>query len=160
ELGTPLFNRLGRRVTLTDAGRRFLSYAERVLALVEEGRNALGSGEEMVGTLTLGAPETLCTYRLPALLHAYRTRYPAVHLSYRPAPVDDWRRRVGEGELALAFVLEEPSESTTLAAELLLAEPVVVVTAAAHPLTRLASVHPSDLRGVDVLLTEGGCSYR
>src|SRR5262249_39249177 len=98
ELGTPLFNRLGRRVTLTDAGRRFLSYAERVLALVEEGRNALGSGEEMVGTLTLGAPETLCTYRLPALLHAYRTRYPAVHLSYRPAPVDDLRRRVGEGE--------------------------------------------------------------
>jgi DNA-binding transcriptional LysR family regulator len=33
ELGTPLFNRLGRRVTLTDAGQRFLSYAERVLAL-------------------------------------------------------------------------------------------------------------------------------
>ncbi len=160
ELGTPLFNRLGRRVTLTDAGQRFLSYAERVLALVDEGRNAVSRTEEMAGTLTIGAPETLCTYRLPTLLHAYRMRYPAVQLSYHPTPVADLRRRVSEGELDVAFVMEELCESASLAAEMLVVEPVVVITAVEHPLTRLPAVHPSDLRGVDVLLTEGGCSYR
>lgn len=160
ELGTPLFNRLGRRVTLTDAGQRFLSYAERVLALVDEGRNAVSSAEEMTGTLTIGAPETLCTYRLPALLHAYRLRYPAVRLTYRPNPAADLRKRVSDGELDVAFVMEELCASASLAAETLVAEPVVVVTAADHPLTQLTSVRPSDLRGVDVLLTEGGCSYR
>ncbi|HEV8192043.1 MAG TPA: LysR family transcriptional regulator [Ktedonobacterales bacterium] len=160
ELGTPLFNRLGRRVTLTDAGQRFLSYAERVLALVDEGRSAVSSTEEMAGTLTIGAPETLCTYRLPALLHNYRVRYPAVHLSYRPAPVADLRRRVSEGELDVAFVMEELCASASLTSELLVAEPVVVVSAVEHPLTQLTSVRPSDLRGMDVLLTEGGCSYR
>jgi len=160
ELGTRLFNRLGRRVTLTDAGQRFLSYAERVLALVDEGRNAVSNAEEMAGTLTIGAPETLCTYRLPALLHAYRQRYPAVRLSYHPTPVADLRKRVSDGELDVAFVMEELCASASLAAETLIAEPVVVVIAADHPLAQLTSVSPNDLRGVDVLLTEGGCSYR
>src|SRR5580698_9776358 len=40
ELGTPLFDRLGRRVTLTDAGRRFQPFAEQALAAMEQGQRA------------------------------------------------------------------------------------------------------------------------
>src|SRR5438046_264194 len=68
ELGVRLFDRLGRRVALTDAGERLLEYAERLLSLADEARAALADGAEPAGTLTIGAPETVMTYRLPSVL--------------------------------------------------------------------------------------------
>src|SRR5258707_12632556 len=49
ELGVPLFDRLGRRVALTDAGRRLQNYATRLLALAEETRVAVTANAEPSG---------------------------------------------------------------------------------------------------------------
>src|SRR5436305_2708758 len=68
ELGVALFDRLGRHVALTESGQRLLEYAERLLSLAEEARTALADGAEPTGTLTVGAPETALTYRLPRVL--------------------------------------------------------------------------------------------
>src|SRR5688572_33360569 len=57
ELGARLFDRLGRRIALTDAGERLLEYADRLLTLAAEARAALVDGAEPAGTLTVGAPE-------------------------------------------------------------------------------------------------------
>jgi DNA-binding transcriptional LysR family regulator len=65
ELGTPLFDRLGRRVTLTDAGRRFLPFAEQALAAMEQGQRAIQADAEPSGPLRIGAPESVLAYRLP-----------------------------------------------------------------------------------------------
>src|SRR5215472_2311176 len=80
ELGTPLVDRLGKQIALTDAGQRFLPYAEQILTLVEEGRMIVAGTGEPMGTLTMSAPESLCTYRLPQLLSAFQSRYPQVRL--------------------------------------------------------------------------------
>src|SRR5918993_936974 len=91
ELGAPLFDRLGRRIALTDAGRVMLRFSGRLLDLAEEAREAVadagvGSGE-VTGTLTVSAPETLLTYRLPRLLALFHERHPKVRLSVRPSAV-------------------------------------------------------------------------
>src|SRR2546421_3651462 len=64
ELGVQLFDRLGRRVALTDAGLRLLRYADRLLDLAEEARAAVADGGDPLGSLCISAPETLCIYRL------------------------------------------------------------------------------------------------
>src|ERR1051326_4791809 len=71
ELGVRLFDRLGKRVALTDAGRQLLHYAERLLDLAAEARGALVQGEASTRFLTISAPETLWIYRLLALLHLF-----------------------------------------------------------------------------------------
>src|SRR5271165_6689930 len=84
ELGVPLFDRLGRRVALTDAGRTFLPFANQALAAMEQGQRAVLSGAEPSGPLRIGAPESVLTYRLPQVIRSYRRRFPHVELFFRP----------------------------------------------------------------------------
>src|ERR1700688_1376186 len=80
ELGVPLFDRLGRRVALTDAGRRFQPFAEQALAAMEQGQRAVQAGSQPSGPLRIGAPESVVTYRLPLVLKDFRRRFPHVEL--------------------------------------------------------------------------------
>src|SRR5256885_7905579 len=68
ELGTPLFDRLAKRVVLTDAGRRFLPYAERVLSALSEAQGAMTQNSTPAGPLRIGSPESILTYRLLGIL--------------------------------------------------------------------------------------------
>lgn len=160
ELGTPLVDRLGKQIVLTDAGQRFLPYVEQILTLVEEARMAVPERNEPMGTLTISAPETLCAYRLPRLLSTFQQRYPQVRLLFRPCPVAELRQQVSEGAVDVAFVLEEPLQAKALMVESLVREPVVLVAASDHPLTQQKEVGPADLDGERLLLTEVGCGYR
>jgi DNA-binding transcriptional LysR family regulator len=160
ELGVRLFDRLGRRVALTEAGRRLLGYTDQILDLVDEARNALAATEELEATLLVSAPESICAYRLPLALRELRSRYPYLRVIFRPYPVAELRRRVNEGELDVAFLLEERFSSSTLLAHTLKKEPVCLIVSPDHPLAERASVGPADLRVHHLLLTERGCSYR
>jgi DNA-binding transcriptional LysR family regulator len=171
ELGAPLFDRLGRRIVLTDAGRVMLRYSGRLLDLAGEAREAVadagvGSGE-VTGTLMVSAPETLLTYRLPRLLALFHQRHPKVRLSVRPSAVGrlagSMRRGVEEGGVDVAFVLDGRIEASGLSVEPLLEEDVSVIAPAAHALASSTLVAPRDLSGETVLLPEApesGCAYR
>lgn len=160
ELGLPLFDRLGKQVTLTAAGRRFLSYAMQLLELAEEAKHSITIVEEPLGKLTISAPESLCTYWLPGLLRAARDRFPQLRLVFRPAPVADLRRLVRDGELDVAFLLDEPLQMSHLSAETLMHEEIVLVAAPDHHLVAAPMVQPRDLADETLLLTEVGCTYR
>jgi DNA-binding transcriptional LysR family regulator len=175
ELGVPLFDRLGRRIALTDAGEVMFAYSGKLLALAKQTREAVvdagvGSGE-VTGSLTVSAPETLLTYRLPKLLALFHERHPKVRLSVRPSAigrlVGSARKAVEEGRVDVAFVLDEPlggrARRADLAVETLIAEEVTVIAPTSHPLNSAPSVLPQDLRGEPVLLPEApesGCAYR
>ncbi len=171
ELGVPLFDRLGRRIALTEAGRVMLRYAVGLLDLAGEAREAVadaGTGSGGVsGTLVVSAPETLLTYRLPRLLALFHGRHPGVRLSVRPSAVGrlagSTRRTVEDGAVDVAFVMDAPVEATGLGVETLIEEGVSVVVPPGHALASSASVSPVDLSGETVLLPEApesGCAYR
>jgi len=172
ELGVPLFDRLGRRIALTEAGAVMLEYAERLLDLAWEAGEAVadaGAGRgEVAGSLRVSAPETLLTYRLPGLLTVFHESYPRVRVSLQPTAVGrlvgSTRRALEEGRVDVAFVLDEPSVSVAgLLAELLMEEDVSVVAPPAHALAVSDFVAPSNLGKETVLLPEApqsGCAYR
>ncbi len=175
ELGVPFFDRLGRRIALTDAGEVMLAYSHKLLALAGETRQTVadagvGSGE-VTGSLAVSAPETLLTYRLPELLALFHERHPRVRLSVRPSAVGrlvgSVRRALEEGAVDVAFVLDGPLEGrlggTDLAFEAIVAEDVSVVAPPSHALAHSSVVLPEDLSGETVLLPEApesGCAYR
>lgn len=158
DLGTALFRRLGNRLELTESGRRFLAYAERLLALMDEAREAARGGAE--GLVRFTAAETLCTYRLPPVLNAFAARHPGVQLQFVPLPVREFKRQLLDGTLGAAFVLEEPFRHPGLEVRLLRPEPVGIFAPPGHRLAKARAVTAADLMGEQCLLTDAGCSYR
>lgn len=161
ELGAKLFERLGKRIALTPQGEQLLWYAERLLKMAEEAREAVRRHDgEPSGPLMIGSPESLAAYRLPPILQRFRQRYPQVELTLRPGICSDLMRQLNEGLIDLAFILQEPTQSPMLTVYPLRVEPM---QALAHPEHRLAGrpgIDLSDLHGESLLVTETGCSYR
>jgi DNA-binding transcriptional LysR family regulator len=125
-----------------------------------------GAGE-VTGSLTVSAPETLLTYRLPRLLAVFHERHPKVRLSVRPSAigrlVGSMRRAVDEGMVDVAFVLDGPVGAAGLSVEPLIGEGVTIIAPSDHALASSTSVAPQDLSGESVLLPEApesGCAYR
>jgi DNA-binding transcriptional LysR family regulator len=160
ELGVPLFNRLPRQVTLTTQGERLLTYARNLLELESEMVSVVSGAEMPDGTLTIGASETVLTYRLPSLFRAYRERYPAVDLRLRPFRYDELLERVRQGSIDVAFLFDQPLQSQSLHIQPLLEERLLLVAAPGHPLTLQSAVTPADLEGESILFTEINCGYR
>ena len=159
ELGATLFDRVGKQIALTAAGQRFLVYATQLLQLAEEARAVVSGSDEPLGAVTISAPESLCTYRLPRLLQVFRERFPQARVVFRPSRVASLCRRVREGEIDVAFVLDEPLQAAGLAAEPLVREPIALVAPPSHRLAA-ATAHPADLAEESLLLTEADCAYR
>ena len=80
-LGILLINRESNKISLTEAGKLFLQYSERVLALCEESCRALNdlkNGDR--GSLTVGASQTIGTYLMPRVLALFAQHYPQINL--------------------------------------------------------------------------------
>ena len=84
ELGEELFERGGRGVKLTDAGRVFLPYVEQILQHLQEGRDAVEEVRNVqLGSLRLGSAITISTYVLPGILHRFCQEFPGVDVVIR-----------------------------------------------------------------------------
>ncbi|MBC9727813.1 LysR family transcriptional regulator [Streptomyces sp. TRM68367] len=160
-LGAELFDRLGSRIRLTEAGERLLPYARRIIELNEEARAAVAGAEEPAGSLTVGTMESLTSYRLPPLLELFHHRYPKIRLSMRPTLGDETRQALRDGTYDVGFLMEPMAEHPGLETAVLIPEPLVLVAAPRHP---LASGRPTltteDLAAAQLVGTEPGCPYR
>ncbi|WP_328873090.1 LysR family transcriptional regulator [Streptomyces sp. NBC_00287] len=154
-LGTELFDRLGGRIRLTEAGERLLPYARQIIELAEEARAAVTGAEEPTGSLVVGTMESLTSYRLPPLLELFHHRYPKVRLALRTTIGDETRQALRQGTYDLGFLMEEETEHPGLESEVLAIEPLALV--GAHALEVSAT---SDLVRHPLLATEPGCAYR
>jgi DNA-binding transcriptional LysR family regulator len=160
ELGIPLFDRLGRRVTLTDAGRNFLPFASQALAAMDQGQRALQTGAEPSGPLRIGAAESLLTYRLPEVLRAFRRHFPHVELIFRPYVNATIALELEAGKFDMVIHGDDLQPYSSIKSNRLRTERVLLLSDATHPLASRPSVKPADLAGENLLLTEAGCSYR
>jgi DNA-binding transcriptional LysR family regulator len=160
ELGIPLFDRLGRRVTLTDAGRKFLPFASQALAAMDHGQRAVQIGAEPSGPLRIGAAESLLTYRLPEVLRAFRRHFPHVELIFRPYSNPTLALELEAGKLDMAIHGDDLQPSSSIKFVRLRMERVLLLADVSHPLASQPSVKPADLAGQNLLLTEAGCTYR
>lgn len=160
ELGTPLFDRLAKRVMLTDAGKRFLPYAEKALTAMVEGHFAVRHGAEPAGQLRIGAPESVLAYRLPEVLQCFRKRYPQVEVIFRPHWDETLFDALENGKLDMAIRMIDTIDHSQFASVRLRTEKVYLIAHPEHPLAEKETVEPADLGGQVLLLTEAGCAYR
>ena len=158
EIGTALFERHSRGMTLTGAGRRLLPYARQMAALAREAVLAARDDGVPKGPLAIGSMETTAAVRLPALLAAFHRRYPAVRLSLRTAPTADLVTAVLDGALDGAFVAG-PIDHAELSSNIAFREELVLVTS--RRWSNLAELRAGTAEsGPTALVFRTGCTYR
>lgn len=148
ELGTPLFERIHNGIVLTPAGQAFLPYAQRVLAEIRDGIDAVrGVDQQTQGTMTLAVVGTLASTGLTTQLRRFRAAYPNIRLMLRTARSREVSAMVrsGETQLGLRYF---PDPDPKLVSQVIGHEQVVVACSADSPLAGLATVQFDDLRGL------------
>jgi len=135
DLGVALFDRLGRRLTLTEAGSTLLVSARRILSDLNTSREAVRSlGDHVAGRLQLATSHHVGIHRLPPVLKAYTQRYPDVELDLLFLDSELATDRVLSGEIELAIVTLPEAEHQSLTNNLIWQDPLAIVTAPDHPL--------------------------
>lgn len=160
ELGVRLFDRLGKQLVLTTAGKRFLTHVQSVLDQLEEAKTVVHDNEVLSGTLTISANEVICAYRLPAVFQLFRSRHPGVRLIFRSVPNQELKQTLFEGSADVVFMLDEPIRSSGLAVEPLLEETFRLFAAPDHPLAKRTVLRLEDFHEEVFLTNEKGCPYR
>lgn len=155
EVGLPLFDRHSRGMALTEAGRRLLPYAERVLALVKEAGVAARDEAQAQGALQIGAMETTAAVRLPSLLASYHQAHPQIRLSLRTGPTAELTEAVLRREIDGAFVAGPAAHPDLVSASAFTEELGLIAPAGVASLHDLAAGP-----GLTVLTFRLGCSYR
>ncbi|MGW1376258.1 LysR family transcriptional regulator [Streptomyces sp. NPDC002446] len=164
ELGTPLFDRMPSGTVPTRTGERLLEAAEEVLDAVARLRAtaSAGQGDEpggaVGGEVAVGAGDSLCSSRLPAVIAALRHAHPGLdvhlHAVSTAAAVDGLRT----GRLDLALLLEPEVVESDLLARRIASEPLVYVASPGHPLAGRAAGW-DELAEESFFVHEEGCSY-
>ncbi len=159
-LETRLFDRLPKRIILTEAGQKLLKYAEKILALAEETRSEVMGGKGPAGSLNIRIPETLAAYRLPLLMKRFRPLFPEVNLVFSTCAYHSLVQDLGRGLYDLAFLLVDSFQAPNLSVKFIGVESLVVTAAPEHPLVKKNRVQPQDIDGELLLLNKTDCSYR
>jgi DNA-binding transcriptional LysR family regulator len=154
DLGVNLFIREGKRLHLSPTGKLLLEYADRLLDLAQEARDAIHDGAPR-GPLHLGSIESTAAIRLPEPLSVFHRRYPDVELELRSDTIPRLLAAVLAGELDAALVAD-PVNDPSLDKSVVYDEELVLVAEAGHKPIR----SPRDVMSETLLAFEHGCAYR
>ena len=133
-LGVHLFDRIGRRVRLSQAGEILADYSARIFALVREAEQAMADVRAVrAGKLVIGASTTIGSYLLPGLVAEFWRRFPDIELLVRIQNTEQIHRQLAANELDLGLT-EGLIEEEGLEAEVFYRDELVVIAAPGHRL--------------------------
>src|SRR5690606_27529579 len=154
-LGQPLFDRIGRRLLTTEAGRCLLPYARQVLALLDDGTQAVHDLAHTVqGTLRLVTSHHIGLHRLPAGLRDYKHRYPQERLQLRFMNSQQAHQAIVHGDADLGVTTEEEPHDDSLLGEAIWHDRLNVVVAPDHPLATRQSLTLAELAPYPAMLPD------
>jgi DNA-binding transcriptional LysR family regulator len=153
ELQARLFDRIGRHVTLTEAGEILLPRARNVLLQLEDSVRTLSNRSgEVGGTLRFATSHHIGLHRLPPVLKQFVRSYPQVRLDIRFMDSEQACHAVELGELELAIVTLPPSPAPVLQVKKVWDDPLTVVVSEDHPLATKSQPVLSDLAAQPAIL--------
>jgi len=156
ELGRPLFERQGRRISLTEAGEKLCRHARQIVTLTDDARRMVTEDGD-TGKVVVAAIPTIAPYQLPSVLSTFRSLHPHVQIEVHEEVTANLLQRCGNSEIDVGL-LALPAERRYLHFEKLFDEELQLVLPASHALARKPKVRLEDLHDEPfVLLDEAHC---
>ncbi len=159
-LGVPLFDRLGRKVALTQPGEILLEATQEVMATVAAAEERIHDLTGMrAGRLRLGASFPIALYILPRVLAAYRRRYPAVELTLQMSTSESIQAKVLANLLDLGLVSSEVHDPRLVARQFM-SDELVVIVPDNHRWSGRRRIQARDLLGETFIVAARGAGAR
>ncbi len=152
ELDLKLFDRIGRRVLITDAGLKLYDYARRIEDMTDEIRSEVSGAKNVSGALTIRVPETLATVYIPQVVERFYAENPQVRLNLINCSDLQLREELNSGRIDLAFLMTDAIHLKEVNMHLLKTENLILVSSSSHPLANLKTVKLKHLDGQTLLL--------
>lgn len=159
-LGAPLFDRLGRKVRLTEIGKKLLPYSKEILDTYNKIESVSSEEKSISGTLKIAAPESLTVYRLEPIIREYRKKFPHVNIRLSNATCGDNKKAIIDGRADIAFVMLPQFEDLDLVIRPLMNEPIVLVGSPDCPLNSLPGSFENQKLSECFITNEKEASYR
>ena len=160
ELGTKLFDRMGKKVSLTPQGKRFLEHANRILYEMNRTIMAMNEDRELENPLHIGTIESLCMAKFPRILSQFHTLYPKVNIQITLDSPEKLIRMMEHNELDLIYILDTPRWNKEWIKVMEAAEPIVFVASVNSEFALRKEMVLQDILGESFFLTEKNANYR
>ena len=160
ELKVRLFDRIGRKIQLTEDGKKFLSYANDIIVASNNAVQALKQEDNPTGELRIGVLESIATAYLPNLLKEYHTRYPKVTTVITMGVFEELSAMLNSNKIDVLWTFDTSYEVTEWNKVYHYSDIICAVSSPEHNLAKLSEVPLHMLSEETFLLTEKNCSYR
>lgn len=156
--GVKLFDRLSKRLYLTDAGRKLLPYAQHIVLMFDE-MEVEAQNLDNSGTLHIGASVTIGNYLIPGLLKAFAKNRPDVVIKMQVDNSEKIEQSVLDNQIDLGLI-EGVAHSSQLVSEAFRDDELVLIFAPGHHWETQISVTPGQLKEEPFLMRERGSGGR
>lgn len=154
ELNVQLFDRIGKKVYVTEKGRELETYAQKMTELSQKISAIGGEEQELQGTLRIAALDSLITAALPAILREFHTRHPKVDIIVKTADnVFDAERHLSQNEVDLAFITHDKRSTKNFNKTILQETQFVFTASPARPLCKKETVTLAEVAENNVIIT-------
>jgi DNA-binding transcriptional LysR family regulator len=160
DLGSKLFEQLGKKIAVTEAGQLLVPFATRIIAAISDARHAIDELQGLErGLLRIGASTTPGMYLIPQAIAEFKRRYPKIEVQLGVRDTRQIEEGVIRNEFDFGFVGGHLAGDEV---DVLpwMTDHLVLVVPANHPLARKKSVKIADLRKERFILREPGSATR
>jgi DNA-binding transcriptional LysR family regulator len=160
DLGTAVFERLGRRIVLTPAGEELQRHVRRLLSYEHDIRAAVKEVGETVGLISLRVPQSVVDQHLPRILRRFCAAQPRVGFDVSNCGYYHLPEELRTGQIDAGFILAMPVESADLCSKEVLLESMAYVAPPKSELAKRTNLTIHDLAGRTLLWPKHDCAYR
>jgi DNA-binding transcriptional LysR family regulator len=160
ELNARLFDRMGKRVTLTPPGKQFLQYANDILKQINDAQTALGKLESLEQTLHIGTIESLCFSKFPKLLQYFYKHHPQVSIKITTDSPKRLIEMMEHNQVDIIYILDYPIYNNNWVKVMERQEYIVFVSSVLFPLAKSQMISLAELIDKPFFLTEKEDNYR
>ena len=154
ELGYPLFDRIGKKVSLTSLGMEFLTYAYEILHAVEKAETLGRDNDNMHGVLRLGVSESILFGALADLLPAFKAKYKNLDLRIKTGHTTELLEQLKQNQLDMLYLSANLNTEPDLRCHYVHREYMVFLSGAGHELAAQKKISLDELMQHDFLVTE------
>jgi DNA-binding transcriptional LysR family regulator len=156
--GIPLFEQLGKKIYLTEAGTEFQQYCQNILQQLNDAEAMFANLKGMHGKLSICVAST-ASYFTPQLLAEFCKRYPKAQVSLNVTNREILLQRLANNEMDMA-IMGRPPNAFDLEAVSFMENPLVIIAPMHHPLANASSIPLTRLSAETFLLQEQGSGTR